>query len=57
MEKPSLDFRELFLAIGDYMQKSSYNLSSKCHFFLDLWHVRHELQTYLFDALEFISSH
>ena len=57
MQKASLDFMELFLAAGGYMQRLFWNLSSKCHFFLDFWHARHEPQTYLFNASEITSSH
>jgi len=52
--KASLDFRELFLVAGGYMQRSFWKLSSKCCFFLDLWHACHEPQNYLFGTLELI---
>ena len=54
MKKASIDFRDLFLAARGYMQRSFYKLSSKCLFFLDLWHARHKPQTYLFNASEVI---
>lgn len=57
MQKASVDFRELFLSVGGYIQISFLNLSSKCRFFLDLWHAHHEPQTYLFNASELTSSH
>jgi len=54
MQKASLDFRNLFLATRGYMQRSFHKLSSKCRFFLDLWHVCPEPQNYVFDASELI---
>lgn len=51
MQKASLDFRDLFLVDRGYIQRLFYKMHSKCHFFLDLCHVHHKSQTYLYDVM------